>query len=126
MTGDVAPLHGALGAQGSVLPMTAAQRVQRRLFRLSRTSAKTPAWAAVDEARTGRVVRWDLLVWVRYEAQVVKVMGLWPLLLHDVNEQEKRGAGAGGGVLGGCSWFMGGGELWARGARGEGGRRSLR
>ena len=91
-------MHGALAAQGSVLPMTAAQRVQRRLFRPSRTSAKTAAWAAVDEARTGRVVRWYLRVWERHAVQVEKEMGLWPLLLHDVNKQERRGAGAGGGV----------------------------
>ena len=90
-------MHGALAAQGSVLSMTAAQRVQRRLFRPSRTSAKTAAWAAVDEARTGRVVRWYLRVWVRHAAQVEKEMGLWPLLLHDVNEQEKGGPAPGGG-----------------------------
>ena len=57
MTGDVAPLHSALAAHGSVLPLTAAQRVQRRLFRSSRTSAKTAVWAEVEEAKMGRDVR---------------------------------------------------------------------
>ena len=40
--------------------------------------------------------------WVRNEAQDENVIGLWPLLLHDVNVQEKRGAGAVVGVLVGC------------------------
>jgi len=102
VTGDVAPLHGASAAQGSVFPMTAAQRVQRRLFRPSSASAKTPTWADVDEARTGREVRWARLEWVRNEAQDENVIGLWPLLLHDVNVQEKGGAGAVVGVLVGC------------------------
>ena len=57
MTGDVAPLHSALAAHGSVLPLTAAQRVQRRLFRPYRKSAKTAVWAEVEEAKTGQDVR---------------------------------------------------------------------
>ena len=106
MTGDVAPLNDAFGAQGSGFRKTAAQRVQRRLFRPSSASAKTATWADVEEARTGREVRWARLVWVRHEAQEVNVLGLWPLLLHDVNVQEKRGAGAVVGVLVGCDWVM--------------------
>ena len=98
VTGDVAPLHGALAAQDSVFPMTAAQRVHRRLFRLSRTSAKTAVWAEVEEARTGRDVRWKRLTCVRQEPHVVNAMGLCPLLRHEENVQEKRGVGA---VVGG-------------------------
>ena len=45
-------------------------------------------------------------MWVRHEAQEVKVFGLWPLLLHDVNVQEKRGAGAVVWVLVSCDWVM--------------------
>ena len=102
VTGDVAPLHGASAAQGSVFPLTAAQRVQRRLFHSFSASAKTTTWAEVDEARTGREVRWARLVCERNEAQVVNAVGLRPLLLHDVNVLEKRWAGAVVGVLVGC------------------------
>ena len=56
MTGDIAPFHGALAAHGSVFPLKAAQRVQRRLFRPSRTSAKTAVWEEVEEAKKGREV----------------------------------------------------------------------
>ena len=76
MTGDDAPLHGAFAAQGSVLPKTATQRVQRRLFRPSSASVKMATWADVEEARTGREVRWARPVWVRHETQEVNVVGL--------------------------------------------------
>ena len=91
-------MHGALAAQDSVFPMTAAQRVHRRLFRSSRTSAKTAVWAEVEEDRTGRDVRWKRLTWVRQEPHVVNAMGLCPLLRQEENVQEKRGMGA---VVGG-------------------------
>ena len=86
--------------------MMAAHRVQRRLFRPSSASANTATWAEVDEYRTGCEVRWDLLVWVRNEAQVANAVGLRPLLLHDVMVQEKRGAGAVVEMLVGCDWVM--------------------
>ena len=76
MTAGVSPLYGALAAQGCVFPMTSTQRVQRRLFRPSRTSAKTAAWAAVEHSRTGREVRWNRLTCVTHEPHVVNEMGL--------------------------------------------------
>ena len=61
------------------------------------------------------------MTWVTHEPHVVNAMGLRPLLLHDVNVQEKRGAGAVVGFFRGCDWVMKTGWLWARVARADGG-----
>ena len=109
MTGAVAPLHGALAAQGGVLPKTTAHLAHSRLLRASRASAKTATWADLDEARMGRVVMWKRLMCPKHEPQVVNVLGLRPLLMHDVKVQEKRGVAAAVGAGLGPVWFIGGG-----------------
>ena len=91
VTGDVAPLHGALAAQDCVFPMKTAHRTHRRLLCASRVSAKTAACADGDDERMGRVVRWKRFVCAKHLPQTGNVLGLCLLLLHDVNVQEKRG-----------------------------------
>ena len=125
MTAGVAPLHGAVAAQGCALPTTSAQRTHRRLLCASRASAKTSVCVAVKDARMGRVVRWKRLVCVKYVPQVVNGLGPCPLLLHGVNEHEKRGDGA--AIVGwlGCGWFMRVAFLGAPGARASGNWKAL-
>ena len=48
----------------------------------------------------------------KHVPQVVNVLGLCPLLLHDVNVQEKRGAAAAVCEGLGCGWFIG--VVWLR------------
>lgn len=84
----VAPLQGAVVWQDCNFALTAANRLHRRLMRALRTAAKSPTCAVVEEARIGLVVRWKILVWVRYESQAVKGLRVLPLHLHDLNVQE--------------------------------------
>lgn len=83
----VAPLHEALHAQGCVFVLTEAHLTHSRRLSSSRAVEKTPIFPAVDEERTGRMLRWKLLAWVRQDSQVVRIFGSSPLLLHDVNDQ---------------------------------------
>lgn len=57
----VAPLHGAMGAQGCVFYMTVESLAHSRLLCASKAVSKTPDCPAVYEARTGRLKIWKRL-----------------------------------------------------------------